>query len=305
MFGTLALVVYFNFSKKEALKMTGESLFPISLGWQLANNSLYMFQYNEHFGKSASAQNKDIDQLADVFYFSVPPDFYNQLEGYAGDYFILDSKSPLNKFLLTHYNPSTDSLYIVSYARASVIYSQYGWHQISHNPAAYFWQYVIPNTKRYLAPPAADFNPYSENEKQIDSLSKKWFQIETIRNVGKFHSIPNFALSVNSILFLFLNIYFVGVSLWILFGSKLFDPVPKLRKPLMVTSILLIINFIYSIFFSSITLKTQSFILLISIPFSLLLFELKDKKNVQAKQSSNLLVNPNTNPEPKEPSLTV
>jgi hypothetical protein len=294
-FPVVLITAYFIYSSHLTYKIAGTRLFPISMGWQFANNALYMFEYTDPV-KFPDPDTRKIDNMTKNFYSRLPRYFYDTLAVYAGDYFMLDSTSPLPIYAARKFKTTTDSFVVIACEKSAPAYCRYGLYQISHNPAAYFWQYILPNAKRYFFLPLGNPSSYNQDQDKIDSLVQSWFHFKTPKITCLTPTLQSVLLSVFPTLFLLINLYWLATLIGPFIGKHLLQwpSTPQAKIMLKVSTILLIVNFLITIISMTATFRNQAFIFMIGVPFSLLLIELMDKQNARQKEVKQTLKDNNS-----------
>ena len=281
----LLILLFAFFTRNAAYKLTGTRQYSFSAGWQLANNALYMFEYTDSV-KFSLAELREIDARARSFYSSASRNVYEELGSFSDNYFLQDTLSPLNLYLLRHYRNSGDSGKLIAYGKASAIFKNYGIYQIQHNSAAYFWEFMLPNVKNYFFPSLGNLKSYNQSQAKMDPITKQWFDYKVDKLADNPKSLQHILLAIFPVLFLLTNILFIGSLLWLLVKKQFQTEGLSFKHSIILLFIILAINFIGSSATSIIVIKNQLLVMVILFSFSLLLVELTDKKEPQ-KESRN------------------
>jgi hypothetical protein len=275
--------------------MSGIRQFPIALGWQLANNALYMFEYADPV-KFSDPDTRKIDNMTKNFYSRLPRYFNDTLAAYAGDYFMIDSSSPLPIYTTRKFKTTTDSSVIIASEKSAATFSRYGLYQIKHNPAAYFWQYILPNAKRYFWLPIGNLSLYNQGHDKIDLLTQQWFHFKAQKITCLSPNLQGVLFSLFPTLFLLINLFWLGCAMASFIGKNVLEwpPAPQTKLMLKISVIFLVVNFITTIVTITANFRNQGFTLMLGVPFSLLLIELMDKQNVQKTEIKQSLKDNNS-----------
>lgn len=295
------IIPFILLTRNEAYKLTGTKQFSLSAGWQLANNAIYIFEYTDsvHFN---SIQSQEIDKRVRNFYNWAPRNVYEQLSSYPGDYFIRDSASPLKQYFFSHYKISSDSGKTISYGKASSIFRNYGSYQIEHNPAAYFWEFMLPNTKHYFLPHLERLKIYTQGQEHMDTMMQKWFAYKDTKITAFSTSLQGILLFVFPVFFLAINIFLLGSGAWLLAKRKFQQAGVEFNRSIIMTGSFLLINFSFSVLVAIIIFRQQIFPMIVGFTISLLLIELMEEKAIQSngiekgtitkKEDTRLIVEP-------------
>jgi len=281
----LLILPFVFFTRNAALKITGEKQYALSTGWQLANNALYMFEYTDSV-RFATAELREIDNLTRNFYNSAPRNVYEQLGSYPGNYFVQDSLSPLNTYVRQRYKNDGDSGGLLAFSKASSLFRKYGSYQISHNPAAYFWEYILPNSWHYLLPHLEILRIYNQGQEKIDLLIQNWFHYKTDKLNVASTQLQGILVSIFPVLFFIINIFLSVSGVWLLAKKEFKRSSMKFKNSTVLTFSLWIINLLGSIISGAIVLRHQLLPLIIFLSFSLLLVDFIDEKRMQEQHKN-------------------
>jgi hypothetical protein len=290
--GILLIIPFIIHTREAAYKLTGTRQFSLFTGWQLANNALYMYEYTDTARHFNSPQLKELDKLSTKFYGVTPKDFYESiLYPNPGNYFIQFTHSPLKMYLSKHFSITDDQTQITAWGKSSVIFSLYGKSLITHNPAAYFWQFMIPNTKNFFLPKLEKLKTYNLGQKEVNSIAQQWFKYKTNKVTSISSKAQGYILYIFPWLFLSINIYMLFFILILVNRKQYQILLSQFNRTLLLTCTFWFANFAFCISTTIIVYRYQVFPLIISTLASLLLIELVDKKvnnNLQTKEAKEL-----------------
>ncbi|GAA3945867.1 hypothetical protein GCM10022209_47370 [Chitinophaga oryziterrae] len=278
--GLLFIIPFVIHTRNEAYKMTGAKQFSLSIGWMLASNALYMYEYADT-AKTLSPEATKLDGMSKRFYSMmnrVDSEFHSGLPAYEGNFFISHPFSPLQEYMEINYKKTDEYSMVQAWGKCSIIFSEYGIYLIKHNPVAYFREFMVPNVKNFFLPPLEKMKVYNQGENNIEPIAKSWFRYKTTKVTSISYKAQGTILYIFTPLFMLISVYLAGMAIvyWIKDKHKFASPAYKWTFFSM--SIFLFLNFCYCLFVSGIVYRFQIFPLIISLAFSLLLTEINYKK---------------------------
>jgi hypothetical protein len=258
--------------------MTGQSLYSLSSGWQLANNALYI---RDHLDLQSEAfptpQTMELDNLWNKYHKHTNNLIYDYYMDYEPDIFIRNYKSPLNFYYRSHYKPQNNNEALIAYANASAAFADYGNKIIGGFPGAYARYFIAKNFRHYLLPLTGSLDSYNAGKSDVSPIIQDWFDYQTPTITYPSRSIKEIIFFIFPYIFCLFNILYAGSVIWCLLRKGAFHwKIPITRTALLAT-IFLIVNCISSVATSVVVLQIMLFPMLICLSFSLLLIQLLDK----------------------------
>ncbi len=279
--GVALIIPFIIHTRNEAYKMTGTKQFSLFTGWQLANNALYAFEYMDTT-KILPSQVNDLDKMSLSFFRQVPTKFLHEyLLSDQGNFFIRASYSPLKQFMLHHYQITDEYSNIVAWGKSSAVFSEYGRYLITHNPRAYIWEFMIPNTKNYFIPYLEKLQVYNLGLDNIESNAAYWFHYKSNTVTSFSKTGQGNILYLYPAIFLSLNIYLIVIGLWFLFKKVYLNTEVPINRMLILSGLTLCVNFCFCIFSTIIVFRYQVFPIIICLSLALLLTEFIDKQELK------------------------
>lgn len=279
--GLLFIIPFIMHTRNASYKITGTKMFSLFTGWQLANNSLYMYEYADT-SKKLSAESRELDKLSIWFYSHVPKDFRSDyLLTNPGNFFIQQKWSPLKLYLNRHYKLTDDYNNVIAWGKASILFEEYGKYLILNNKGAYLHKFMIPNAKNYFIPHLEKLAEYNLGQNKVETLAQQWFHYksDTINSVSI--KAQNYILYIFPFLFLIINAYWLISMIVFWLQEKYKNIEPTYNQSILLINVFFVLNFLFSVFATIIVMRYQVFPMIVCVPFSLLLTEWLDKKRSQ------------------------
>lgn len=265
---------FMSFTANKYKHLTGIRQFTPFSGWQLANNAMYAYRYiSSQELKKVPERFSQLDNLVRN-YFDTSRDLkkhpYEMIQ--ASTMYMWDPRSPLQVFMAKRFKSDSTAGPLKKWSSMAPIYSDYGTYLIRQYPMAYIKYYLWPNAVKYYTPPGEFLESYNMGRDTVARVAQGWFSYKTNKVYSKFKDFNVNVLGFMPILAGIMNVVFLFgfISLLILKSLN--------RKSLSSTAIILsfilwISNFGFSVFASPVTLRYQLFSILIVSSFALLLVD--------------------------------
>jgi len=256
----LTLIVPFcEFTLTNAEKTSGTRQLSFFTGWQLANNSLYIYDQVDADSEQLSSQNqRDISRGAIQFIRTINPDKYRSfMSSYAGDYFTIDRNTPLKQYFYKRYQPKSQGEEIKKFGEVAPTFLRFGINTIKENPIQYILFYVRPNVKKYFFPPLGTLAAYNFNQNHISDQAKKWFSFPTVQVRSVSGSLQRRILFLYVLCSLLFSGYYLFVLLINIRGTKYSGLPSDIRSIIWLLTSFLLLNLIFNSFYSGIELRHQ------------------------------------------------
>jgi hypothetical protein len=204
----------------------------------------------------------------------------------ASTMYMWDSRSPLQKYMNLSFKKDSTVPELKRWASMGPLYSAYGKYLIHTYPLTYFTYYILPNALKFYSPPAEFLDQYNMGRDTVGKIIQIWFGYKSnkVRTAFKTFNVP--ILKFMPFLAGTVNVLFILglISLRLLNGI---ENRSTLSKVLILSAVLWIFNFTFSVFASPVTLRYQLFALQVSTILSLLLVDYIYKIAFIAPPSSN------------------
>lgn len=266
-----SFVVYTSYKYKQ---LTGQWQYSPFSGWQLANNGMYAYRYVD------SADRKPVPKKFQVLdnmireYFDSSRDVkkHPQEAVMASTIYMWTPGLPLWKY---HNNLSikdTPSTYFKKWASAGPLYKEYGTWIITHYPWQFIRYYMWYNAIKYFAPPVEFLESYNMGKDWTVGYSQQWFKYKTPKVYSRFKDKEIFVLDFYPILSGLINVVMLCTLICyiVLQGWK---QKGNFRIGILLGGTVWLLNAGFTIFASSAALRFQSFPLMLTTVFTVLLVE--------------------------------
>lgn len=286
---TMSLMIFsfIVYTRSEAFKLTGTKQFSLFTGWQMANNALYIYDKIEvDSNKLPNAECRELERI-NVHFFKHSTSwakYKGELTTHDGNFFIQFVSSPLKRYQNAHYAPSDQLSQIISWAKVSQVYEQYGSAVIRQHPVAFAKYFLLLNTKNYFLPQLEKFANYNKGESEIEPVMQDWFDYPTPDVGAASPEIQGKILFIFSPFFLLMNLYFLGSLGWFVFKKKYLKTDPAFNKMILVSGCFLVFNFCFSVFVTIDVLRYQIFPMILCTTTSLLILDIINR--IQSKEIS-------------------
>lgn len=274
--GVLLCGLFVCYTSYKYKQLTGYWQFSPFSGWLMANNAMYAYRYVD------SADRKPVPQK------------FRALDNMIREFF--DSTRDLKRFPSEAAMASTmymwspglslmkyrDSLFLKrkdttagefkKWASMGPFYKAYGLYIIKQYPA-YFAQYFVwPNSRKYYAPPVEFLENYNSGSNAVTSQAKTWFGYKTDKVKIRMGNGNVWVLDFYPILTGVINVLMLfGLLYYVLLKGWQFNQVFK--KTILMAGTVWLLNAGFTIGVSSAALRFQSFPVLLTTIFTLLLVD--------------------------------
>jgi hypothetical protein len=280
--GIALIIPFILFTREAAYKLTGTRQFSLFTGWQLANNALYMYGHIQvDNSKLPTPEAKEIDTLAKYFYRYVKlPQFEDILNTYAANFFIVEPKAPLKRYVRHHYRPTSKLDAVADWGRASAAFESFGKYLITHYPFSYSRYFIIRNTKNYFIPPLEKLGIYNLGEDKVDPLAAQWFDYKTVKVAVASKDLQSRILYIFPIVFALLNFYCIGGALLLFVQKKIQLSEIRNYKNIVLACVFLMLNMLFCITTTIIVMRYEFFPMIVCLTLSIVLLEKLNGKEV-------------------------
>lgn len=273
---------------KQYAKLTNTSQIYALTGWQMASNALHAYakvpKTNRKdgpmkFAKLERIVNTHLDSLAKL---------KNRPDSILGAYYLLHEKAPLKQYLSESFKTDTVTNSFNKWASLGPFYKEYAFQVIMNYPTEFIQYFVFENVNNYFDPPSEFLGEDNMRRDSVENLAKYWFNWKNNKIYSAFDNKQIILTEIYPLLITVINIVFTLslISFIILGGLKVCNPV--VAKCLIITLIILFMNFVLMIVGSPIVLRDMIFPFLVTfnfmlIPLGFIIHE--SKRHTQTKDS--------------------
>lgn len=256
-------------------KLTGYWQFSPFSGWQMANNAMYAYRYVDSADrKPVLPKYKALDNMIRKFYDRTRNLFmYPSEQAQASTFYMWSKGMPLMDYRDSLFKIKTvTDVDLKPWASMGPFYNEYGVYIIKKYPLYFLRYFVWPNAIKYYAPPVEYLQTYNTGKKAVTQQAMKWFgypseHINTRMSSGKTWVLDYYPIltGIVNVIMLFGLLYYILLKGWQY--NKIFN------KILIIAATVWILNAGFTIFASSAALRFQSFPVILTTTFSLLIVD--------------------------------
>lgn len=257
-------------------KLTGYWQYSPFSGWQLANNAMYAYRYVDSASrKPVPEKYRRLDNLVREFYdVTRNLTLYPSEREQASTFYMWSPGMPLMEYRNKLFQEIKDSTItdFKKWASMAPLYKDYGIHIISKYPVYFLQYFAWPNAKKYFSPPTEFLGVYNTARDDVPESARSWFGYKTNKVKTRVDnskiSVLNFypiLSGIANVVMLFGLCYYIMLKGWRY--NKNFNSIIIIAGTVWLT------NAVFTIFASSVALRFQSFPILLSSMFALLLLD--------------------------------
>ncbi|WP_205513193.1 hypothetical protein [Longitalea arenae] len=292
-FGLLLCGLFVGFTMWRYKVLTGYWQYSPFSGWQWANNAMYAYRYVDSAEwKPVPQRFKALDNMIRQMYARTKNLLMDPKEReQTSTFYMWSSGLPLMQYRDSLFNlKDTQAIELKKWASMGPLYTAYGLHIIRQYPLHYLRHFVWPNSHKYYAPPVEFLAEYNGGRKYVNEQTKRWFGYKSTK--------VRIRMDDNKVIVLNFYPYLSGVINWVMFFGLIFYLLLKgwkfnsvFNKTILLAAFLWLTNAFFTICASSAALRFQSFPIILTTTFSLLvvdwMFQLMNKmKHEENKQKS-------------------
>jgi hypothetical protein len=238
------------------------------MGWNLANNALYLYPHIDSGKIQASPKTRSIDKIVRKHFYETPRERI-AVSPLDGAYYMYAFESPLRQYwlhqLLAGKNRTEEQIWV----QLAPVLSDYGKEIIRKNPSEYAIYYLLPNAMNYLFPKPFEWAVYNAGQQDVAPVVKEWFQYkEAPRCV--FPRVQGIVLFFFSALFLMINASFLLVAGWVIAKNKLRSQHQAIKSGFTLCLLFYCVNVVFSITLAPVDLTSVFFPLILYTCFVLI-----------------------------------
>jgi len=271
-FGVILIVTFILYSRQKNYQLTGVRQFSIFSGWQLANNALYMYPHVAAEEREVPPICRDLDVLTRTYFKEVDSSLKFQSPA-EGAFYIRHPEAPLKQYLIQYLKKDTLANDVKGWGVVAPTFATYGTFLIKHYPAAFSRYYLLPNMVNYLIPPLEKLEIYNVGMDEVYPPAAVWFGYGDIKiwSVSKY--LQGILLFIFPILFTMSNIFYAGCFILLVYSGKLKTMSHFPLIAILLNTIFLVLNFLFSVLASPIVFRYQVLPLILCFTFSLIILE--------------------------------
>jgi hypothetical protein len=288
--GLLLCGLFVGFTIYQYKKLTGLWQYSPFSGWQFANNAMYAYRYVDSTKrKPVPKQFQVLDNMVRSFFDSTRDvKKFPSEAAMASTFYMWSPRMPLMRYHFNLFNrrKDTSSTELRKWASMGPYYKSYGLFIMKQYPWHFFRYYIYPNANKYYAPPVEFLGNYNSGSERVNDQAKKWFDYKSEKIKTRMaHSkvwildFYPFLTGTINIIMLFGLLYYIILKGWQI--NSVFN------KILIIAAVLWIVNAFFTIFASSAALRFQSFPIVLTTAFALLIVDWMYKVMQASKSEKN------------------
>ena len=283
---------FVSFTMYKYKKLTGYWQYSPFSGWQFANNAMYAYRFVDSADrKPVPKRYEALDNMIRKFYDRTRNLTMNPTEkAMASTFYMWSPGMPLMQYRDSLFKAAKDTTAseLKKWASMGPLYKSYGFHIIRQYPMYFAAYFVWPNTRKYYAPPVEFLESYNSGYDAVTEQTKTWFGYNSVK-VNTRMKNPNtwvlgfypFLSGIINLVMLFGLLYYILLKGWQ--HNRIFN------KTLIMGGSVWLLNAAFTIGASSSALRFQSFPILLTTTFALLLVDwmaqlMRSMKMEQSKQ---------------------
>lgn len=265
---------FISFTMYKYKKLTGYWQYSPFSGWQLANNAMYAYRYVDSAErKPVPKKFRNLDNMIREFFDSTRNTAKFLTEALkANTFYMWRRDMPLMQYKKRQFKNDTTASELKQWASMGPFYKEYGIHIIKQYPQYFIEYFIWPNASKYYAPPIEFLSSYNSGNQTVTEQAKNWFGYET--RIMKTRTKNNKVLILDFYRTLSGTINVVMICCLICFFIlKGWRYTPQFSYAIWLSGAVWMINALFTIGASSAALRFQSFPIVLTTVFVLLLID--------------------------------
>lgn len=267
----LSFVLYTSYKYKQ---LTGHWQYSPFSGWQLANNAMYAYRYVDSANrKPVISKFQKLDKMIREYFDSTRDVKRFPTEAVlAGTFYMWSPGMPLFKYRETIFKNDSSAKELKKWASMGPFFKSYGLYMIRKYPRHFARYFIWPNANKYYSPPIEFLNSFNSGYDSVDVIAQNWFGYKSRKIYTRTDNPEIHILDFYPILSGVINVVMLlSVLSFTLLGG--FNKANSIRKCICLGAVVWIINAGFTIFASSAALRFQSFPILLTTTFAIILVD--------------------------------
>ena len=272
--GLLLCGLFVTYTSYNYKKLTGIWQYSPFSGWQFANNAMYAYRYVDSADrKPVDKKYQLLDKMIREFFDSTRNTKKYSFEAVqAGTYYMWSPGLPLFKYREKLFKGDTAAGEFQKWASMGPFYKEYGVYIIKKYPQKFVRYFLWPNANKYYAPPVEFLQTYNSGFDSVSSIAKNWFGYKSNKVKTRTGDAEIRILNFYPILSGIINLIMLfGLVFFIML--KGFQKTNKIRTAVALGALIWLLNAGFTIGASSAALRFQSFPILITTIFTLIIID--------------------------------
>lgn len=275
-FGLAACGLFVGFTMLQYKKLTGYWQYSPFSGWQFANNAMYTYRdVDSADRKPVPEKFRALDNsIRDFYYKTKNKAKYPSELAEASTFYMWSPSMPLMQYRDSLFKKKKDSTAseLKKWASMGPFYKAYGLYIIKKYPWHFLAHFVWPNSRKYYAPPVEFLEEYNTGNQHVSLQAARWFGYKNQKVKVRMGDQKVWILDFYPILSGIINVLMLfGLLYYVLLKGWQYNSI--FNKTIILAGALWLINAGFTIFASSAALRFQSFPIILSTTFALLLVD--------------------------------
>lgn len=287
--GILLCGLFILYTNNKYKALTGIWQYSPFSGWLMANNAMYAYRYVDSADrKPIPAKFKILDNMIRTYFDSTRDVRKHPQEALmASTVYMWTSGLPLYQYRDQLFRNDSMASELKKWASMGAFYKAYGFYIIKQYPLYYARYFLWPNANKYYAPPVEFLATYNSDQDTVTARTQEWFGYKSSKvttrtkdlqvTILDFYPIASGIINVGMLCCLVCFTMLKGFRMNILF-----------RLAVILAGSIWLLNAGFTIFASSAALRFQSFPILLTTTFTLLLIDWLWKMGVKEKNETRL-----------------
>lgn len=292
--GLLLCGLFVCYTSYKYKQLTGYWQFSPFSGWLMVNNAMYAYRYVDSADrKPVPKRFEALDNMIREFFDSTRDvkKFPSEAAMASTVYMWSPGMSLMNyRDSLFARNKDTAASELKKWASMGPFYKEYGLYIIKQYPSYFARYFAWPNAQKYYAPPVEFLEEYNSGLDYVNNDTKTWFGYKTTTIKTRTGSINVWILAFYPILSGIINVIMLfGLLYYVLLKGWQYNT--GFRQAILMSGTVWLLNAGFTIGASSAALRFQSFPVLLTTTFALLLVDWMIQLMKSMKRSTQSSVN--------------
>jgi hypothetical protein len=301
-FGLALCGLFVGFTSYQYKRLTGYWQYSPFSGWQFANNAMYAYRSVDTADyKPVPKKFYVLDTMIRNFYYMTRNvSVFPSEKAMASTFYMWSPNMPLMRFRDSLFIKAKDSTAgeFKKWASMGPFYKSYGLYTIRQYPWQFVKYFIWPNARKYYAPPVEFLEQYNSGKKHVTPQAKIWFGYTSQKIKTRMYDGKVWILEFYPILSGIINVVMLfGLLYYILLKGWQYNTI--FNKMIIIAGSVWLINAAFTIFASSAALRFQSFPIILTTVFALLLIDWMAQliRSMRLEQNKQKILNEQFPPE--------
>jgi hypothetical protein len=272
--GSLLCLLFVFYTSYKYKQLTGYWQYSPFSGWQMANNAMYAYRYVDSVDrKPVPKKFQELDNMIREFFDSTrDTKKYPTETAMASTFYMWSPGMPLFKYRNKLFAKDSTAKELKKWASMGPFYKEYGVLIIKKYPWHYLRYFTWPNANKYYAPPVEFMESFNSGKDWVPRVAKNWFGYKSTKLKTRTKNLEVHVLDFYPILSGIINVVML-LGLISFASLKGFADKNPLRYAIMLGGTIWLLNAGFTIVASSAALRFQSFPIILTTTFTVILID--------------------------------